>query len=44
MGEGYLRLCYANSLERIERAIEQMGYALAKLERRPASEKASARR
>ena len=44
MGEGYLRLCYANSLERIERAIEQMRRALAKLGRRPGDEKLSVRR
>jgi len=31
MGEGYLRLCYANSIERIERALELIKEALAKL-------------
>jgi aspartate/methionine/tyrosine aminotransferase len=30
-GEGYLRLCFANSLENIERAIEKMSIALGKL-------------
>jgi aspartate/methionine/tyrosine aminotransferase len=27
-GEGYLRLCYANSLENIQRAVARMGHAL----------------
>jgi aspartate/methionine/tyrosine aminotransferase len=27
-GEGYLRLCYATSIENIERAVERMGQAL----------------
>ena len=31
-GEGYLRLCYANSLENIERAIERMGELFGQLE------------
>lgn len=31
MGEGYLRLCYANSIEAIEKALEKMKEALAKL-------------
>lgn len=30
-GEGYLRLCFANSLENIERALEQMAEAIAGL-------------
>jgi aspartate/methionine/tyrosine aminotransferase len=30
-GEGFLRLCFANSLENIQIAIERMGYALSKL-------------
>jgi len=30
-GEGYLRLCYANSLENIERAVERMGESLGRL-------------
>ncbi len=30
-GEGYLRLCFANSMERIELALERMGEALGKL-------------
>jgi len=29
MGEGYLRLCYANSIEAIEKALEKMKNALA---------------
>ncbi len=33
-GEGYLRLCFANSMERITAALERMGLALGKLERR----------
>jgi aspartate/methionine/tyrosine aminotransferase len=32
-GEGYLRLCFANSLEKIEKALERMAGALAKLPR-----------
>jgi aspartate/methionine/tyrosine aminotransferase len=32
-GEGYLRLCYANSLENIERAVERMGEAFGRLAR-----------
>ena len=31
MGEGYLRLCYSNSIEAIENALEKMKHALAKL-------------
>ncbi len=31
MGEGYLRLCYANSIEAIEAALDKMKQALAKL-------------
>lgn len=31
LGEGYLRLCYANSIENITEAIERMGKALAKI-------------
>ncbi len=31
MGEGYLRLCYANSIEAIQLALEKMKVALAKL-------------
>jgi aspartate/methionine/tyrosine aminotransferase len=31
MGEGYLRLCYANSIEAIEKALEKMKEALGKL-------------
>jgi len=31
MGEGYLRLCYANSIEAIEKALEKIKHALAKL-------------
>jgi aspartate aminotransferase len=30
-GEGYLRLCFANSVENLERALERMGQALGKL-------------
>lgn len=37
-------LCYANSLERITRAVERIGEALEKLDRRPAREKVPARR
>jgi len=31
MGEGYLRLCYANSIEAIEKALEKMKNALSRL-------------
>jgi aspartate/methionine/tyrosine aminotransferase len=31
MGEGYLRLCYSNSIEAIEKALEKMAEALKKL-------------
>jgi len=31
LGEGYLRLCFANSLENIQTALERLGNALAKL-------------
>lgn len=31
MGEGYLRLCYANSIEKIEKALELIKQSLAKL-------------
>jgi aminotransferase len=30
-GEGYLRVCFANSMERIEVALERMGEALGRL-------------
>ena len=30
-GEGFLRLCYANSLDNIERAVERIGKAFSKL-------------
>ena len=31
-GEGYLRLCFANSLDNIEAALDQMAAVLSKLE------------
>lgn len=34
-GEGYLRICFANSLEKIKLAISQIGEALEKLPRKP---------
>jgi aspartate/methionine/tyrosine aminotransferase len=43
-GEGYLRLCFANSMERIEVALDRMGEALSTLEEERPSQGAHRRK